>query len=309
MHGAIFVPTVQDTKWLLDMLPGHSPAELPVAGKRIIDYDIEYARKLDFDMFEVIDWAYSKRLETSVVDLTSMNAPVFYQHWTGEIPRGLNDLASQSTPLTQHIEDGTAVLWGLMVTFNFEPHAGFLPIPDEELVNTPSGVYRYLNGKWCRRKLPSMIVKTPKDWLDVNRAVLHSPGLFTLPGYSAEKDVHLGRNVVLEHGTEVKPPVVLQDNCWCARNVTLDGDVVVGEGSFISEGAHLTRTVVGDDTYVGLGLDLTDKIVIGHRIIDANTGVYTDIEEPGLARGLGGGFGWISKIFAFLLGNSRGRVK
>ena len=81
---------------------------------------------------------------------------------------------------------------------------------------------------------------------------------FTLPGYSAEGGVYLGSNVVMEHGMEVKKPVLLQDNVWCSRNVRLNGLCIIGKGAFIDEGTHLQRTVVCDNTYIGEGLELVD---------------------------------------------------
>ena len=100
--------------------------------------------------------------------------------------------------------------------------------------------------------------------------------------------------------------MILQDNTWCARNVRLDGDVVVGQRAFIGEGSHLSRTIIGDDTYVGTGLELSDKIIVGRRIIDVQTGSWTDIEEPGLVGTIGGG-GWLRRLWVFLKGTSQGR--
>ena len=88
----------------------------------------------------------------------------------------------------------------------------------------------------------------------------------------------------------------------------LDGDVIVGQRSFIGEGAYLKRTIVGDDTYVGMGLELEDKIVVGRRIIDAASGHWTDVEEPGVAQYIRGfGAGWLRKLWRFFCGTSHGR--
>ena len=38
MDSALFVPSVPQTGWLGTVLPGLSPAELPIAGRRYIDY-------------------------------------------------------------------------------------------------------------------------------------------------------------------------------------------------------------------------------------------------------------------------------
>jgi NDP-sugar pyrophosphorylase family protein len=151
------------------------------------------------------------------------------------------------------------------------------------------------------------VVRNAMAWYRMNLAVLHNPDVFTLPGYSVEKGVHLGRNVVMERGTEVKGPVLLQDNVWCARNVRLDGDVIVGKGSFVSEDAHIARTIICDNTFIGPGLELIDKIVAGSHVIDAATGEWTDIEEPGIARRIGEDGGWLRGLWRFLQGASRGR--
>ena len=82
----------------------------------------------------------------------------------------------------------------------------------------------------------------------------------------------------------------------------------MGKGTFIGEGAKLLRTVVGDDTYVGAGLDLVDKIVIGRRIFDAVTGAWTVLDDSGVAGHIQGFVPkWISGIWKFLYGASRGR--
>jgi len=158
------------------------------------------------------------------------------------------------------------------------------------------------------RVLPhGLIVRSVKAWHALNFSVLHNPGSFTLPGYSSERDAYVGRNVVLELGTSVKPPVLLQNNTWCARNVVLDGDVIVDSGSYVSEGARLKRTVVCRDTFIGAGLDFDGKIVAGSRVIDAETGTWVDLEEPGLARRIPTGLGWLRTVWRFLRGRSYGR--
>ncbi len=307
MKGVIYVPSIPHTEWLDEILPGFSPAELPVAGRRIIDYNIEFVQKSGYEMCEVLDWRFSRRMEASFADLTATALPIFYQRGNGRQPWGLIDLMRMATPLTTHIEDDIAVAWGVGLPDGLADAPEFEPLNPGECADTPPGAYKRIDGRWMRFKHRIMTIASPRDWLDVNLKVLNSPKCFTLPGYSAEKDVYLGRNVVLEHGVDVKPPVLLHDDSWCARNVTLEGNVIVGRGSFVSEGAYLKNTVVGDDTCIGRGLELENKIVIGRRIIDADTGVYTDIEEPGIVRGIGGG-GFLKKALAFIHGNSRGRA-
>ena len=40
MDCLLFVPLVADSKWVLDILPSTSATELPVAGRRFVDYGL-----------------------------------------------------------------------------------------------------------------------------------------------------------------------------------------------------------------------------------------------------------------------------
>lgn len=274
MKGIIFVPAVEQTRWVEELLPGITPAELPIAGKRYIDYALEYASNNGYEMAEILDWRYSDKLAADFSDLTGFPFPIFYQKGNGDLPKSPEDLKGQSTPLTQDLEDDITVVWGL--------------------------------------RLGDFEIKNVADWHKINMDILSAASAgdtsYTLPGYSAEGGVFLGRNVVMENGFEAKKPVLVQDDVWCSRNVRLDGHCIIGKGSVIDEGAHLERTVVGDDTYIGIGLDLVDKLVMGHRIIDAKTGVWTDVEEPGVARGIGKGPGIWRRILNFLRGETDWRM-
>lgn len=308
MTKLLFMPSVAATEWLRELLPWISPVELPVAGRRFLDYALECAQKFGFRIAGVLDWRFSETVAADCGNLSARGLPVIYQKGTGPLPRGLNALDRVVSPFTNPVQDGLVVVWGLCLTSHRPEEVNFDPVPAAECEDTPPGIYCRKDGRWMRVRPHGLTARDVRSWYRMSSAVMSNAWLFTLPGYSSEKDVHLGRSVVLERGTTVKPPVILLDNSWCARNVRIDGDVIVGQGSFIGEGARLAHTVVCDDTYVGVGLDLENKIVIGRRIIDIETGAWTDIEEPGVAlhiKGFGGN--WLKRLWRWLLGTSRGR--
>ena len=310
MKKVLFMPSVSQSEWLHGLLPWLSQAELPVAGRRFIDYALESAQKNGFGVVGILDWHFSKNLFADCNNLTARGVPVLYQPGNGTLPRGLSDLDSIRSPFTNPVQDGLVVVWGICLTSHGSDEITYEEVSGGDCDETPVGIYLRKDGRWVRIRPQGIAVRDVRSWQRLSITVLENPWLFTLPGYSAEKNVHLGRNVILEHGTKVTPPVIMQDNTWCARNVRLDGDVIVGQRSFIGEGAHLKRTIVGDDTYVGMGLDLEDKIVVGHRVIDAETGHWTDVEEPGVAqhiRGFGGS--WPRRLWRFLRGTSYGRSR
>ena len=307
MDNILFVPSTRELEWVQDVLPGTSPAELPVAGRRAIDYAMERAQEFGVMFTEVLDWHFSQKLADEFADMTRTGFPVFYMKGEGEVPRGLKDIEGYSSPLTSNIMDGLVVAWGLAISTHLAEDVKLSPVSDEECADTPAGLYRRENGRWMRITPHGLVIRSVKAWHELNFVVLRNAEKFTVPGYSSERDVHLGRSVVMEYGTDVKPPVLLNDNTWLARNVQLCGDVVVDSGSYISEGAKLRRTVVCRDTFIGAGLDLDGKIVSGRRVIDAETGTWVDLEEPGLARRIPHGLGWMRSIWHFLRGRSFGR--
>lgn len=309
MESVLFLPSIKENAWVQEILPGKSSAELPVAGRRYIDYAIEEAFCLGADVCEILDWTHSPSLAQYFLDPTRTNHPVFYEKGEGPRPTGLDGLSAFKTPLTATIEDGLIVVWGLCITGHKPQETRLVPVTEEECRTTPPGAYVRRDGRWMKSLPSGICIGDPEEWHRVNFAILRNPGSFTLPGYSAENGVHLGHNVVLEHGTEVKPPVLLEDNIWCARNVTLDSDVIIESGSFIGEGAYLKRTLVCADTYVGTDLDLTDKIVVGRRIIDPASGAWIDTSDKGVARGIGEPriVKLLRRIWRFLKGKSHGR--
>ena len=256
---------------------------------------------------EVLDWRFSEQLADHFADLTRTGCPVFYVKGEGPIPKGLKDIEGYSSPLTNDISDGLVVVWGVAISTHLAKDVKLEPLSDADCADTPAGLYRREGGRWMRIVPHGIVVRNIRAWHALNFIVLRQPDTFTLPGYSTERDVHIGRNVVIEHGTEVKPPVLLQDNTWFARNVRIDGEVIVDSGSYVSEGARLCRTVVCRDTYIGAGLDFEGKIVAGRRVVDAATGTWVDLEEPGLARHIPTGLGWFRSLWHFIRGRSFGR--
>lgn len=308
MQCALFVPSILKTGWVGEVLPGTSPAELPICGRRYIDYALEAAARFNIVLCEVLDWGWSARMQHEFDDITRGAIPVVYHRREGNPLHGLNDLVGLPGPLTVDIENGLFVLWGLALPCHKLVEARMEPITDAEAAETPIGTYRYVDGRWMRVMPCGFIVDDAQSWFDLNMTMLKNPFGFTLPGYSAEEGVHIGSNVGLEKGTEARPPVIVGNDAWCERNVVINGQVVIGRGAVVTEGVKLDRTVVCDNTFVGRGLDLTGKVIYGNRVIDGQTGAWTDVDDVGIAHFIKPvSFGWLGLVWRFLAGTSMRR--
>ena len=121
MDNILFVPTTREMAWVQDILPGTSPAELPVAGKRVIDYAIERAQRFGVMFTEILDWQFSQKLADDFTDMTRTGCPVFYSKGKGPVPKGLKDIEGYSSPLTADITDGLVVVWGVAISTHSAP--------------------------------------------------------------------------------------------------------------------------------------------------------------------------------------------
>ena len=50
---------------------------------------------------------------------------------------------------------------------------------------------------------------------------------------------------------EYGKPIVIEDNCWIASNVTICGGVTIGEGSVIGAGSVVTKSIPKNSLAVG----------------------------------------------------------
>ena len=104
--------------------------QLPVAGRRIIDYAIERAQKFGVMFTEILDWNFSERLVDDFADMTRTGVPVFYMKGEGPMPKGLRDLEGYSSPLTGAMADGLVVVWGLAISMHTADEVTLEPVSD-----------------------------------------------------------------------------------------------------------------------------------------------------------------------------------
>ena len=130
MDNILFVPAIRELEWVQEILPGTSPAELPVAGRRAIDYALECAQRFGVMFTEILDWRFSQTLADDFADMTRTGYPVFYMKGEGPMPSGLRDIEGYSSPLTSVVNDGLVVVWGLAISTHTPEDVSLEPVPD-----------------------------------------------------------------------------------------------------------------------------------------------------------------------------------
>lgn len=282
---AFYFPSVPDSALLEKLLPGGAPAEAPVTGRNFVDWALESACRFGVDSAVLVDKRISPALERRFAMDRDGLCAVSTMRLAKGLPQSLAEVSASPWFRGIAADGGSAiVVWGDALPLYKPEETGYRPVPQSALRDTPTGIYHWVEGRWLEPEAGAFAMRDAASWLDLSMRLLAGEGGFTLPGYSAENGAYLCRNVVLEHGTEAKPPVLMLDNAWCARDVKLENGVILGRNSFVGRGSRLSRTMVCDDTYIGKWLDLEGKIVLGDRIVDAATGACVDVEESAIAR-------------------------
>jgi len=198
------------------------------------------------------------------------------EQWRGD---GLLFLCAPAFPLRSEtpprLPDHATSVWKL----NDNP-VGFL-------TTDPAALDAFLNSKSpplssapdCGIQASSL--DTAKDYFDLNmRMVDGEIRNYLAPGYSLKEDSCVGFNVVIPPSTRLQPPLMIGNNCRFQPLTVLGPGAVIGNQVVVDSQTELSSCVVLDGTYLGKNLEFQGKILAGRHLIDPESGVVLELEDP-----------------------------
>ncbi|MCB0086989.1 MAG: NDP-sugar synthase [Caldilineaceae bacterium] len=84
---------------------------------------------------------------------------------------------------------------------------------------------------------------------------------------------------VIHQSVRITPPVFVGEGSQIGPDVELGPNVVIGSHVVVDEGATIRNSTILRNTYVGQLVELNNRIVNKSRLIDAETGEYTQITD------------------------------
>lgn len=244
----VFVPwRCADEVWTR-AFPDRTLGELPVAGRQFVEHQLDWADACGATDVVVLDYGYSTRLAHHLVGDGR-------HRWSFSLryERLASPVSSPADVRAALDALGIGDEIGRLVVGPFFPYAG-------ELAE----------------------IRSVREYAALNFRVLSEPRGCTLAGYSSEKGVCLGMNVILKTSREIVRPICLGDNVRVGFGCALDGRVIVGSNSIVDGGARLQDCIVLPFTYIGRKMEMRRKIVDGNRVIDIDSGNSVEIGESGL---------------------------
>ena len=278
MNACLYVG-YQDNEWVWEILPGKSPAEMPIVGKSWARHAVDLCSLLKVSDIYITDCFFYPELTERLGDGSFWSTKLHHLPST--------DVLNPDRLFEQHegkipADDDLLIFWGQVlpdlpdIDRLFDELQPVEPAPDEAL---PSGIYLRKDGKLRRCVCPLHRMDSPQSYFDLNMRMLNHPGIYNLPGFSEGKDFCIGANVVTLFGCTLKPPLVIQDHSALGRSTVLEGDVIIGSNVLIDDFTHLRRAVIFNNTYIGRHMQIEDKIVAERMVIDIKTGAHVEMSD------------------------------
>lgn len=264
------------SNWARDIFPELSPASLPVAGKSWCFHAVDLCNLLHVSDVLVVDSVFNSDLGNRLGNGSYWSLNLQYKSDT--------DLLSPDTILSKlnafAAGDDLLIIWGMLLPEieKAEDLSSSLRLVEHPEKGCPNGIYLLKDGRLYECVCPLLRLDSLKSFFDSNFLMLHSPGIYSPPGYSSEKEFSIGMNVIIMPDSEISMPVIIKDNALVGNKVKLHNGVIIGRSVAIDTGAELDHSIIMNHSYVGRNILIRNKIVNGERVIDPETNDYVDLD-------------------------------
>lgn len=142
-----------------------------------------------------------------------------------------------------------------------------------------------LSRKGATRRFPAhdiapQAMRSLQDYYELNMALVRGEIRHYLsPGYAKQDEAYLGFNVAYPPSAELTPPLIIGNDCRIHARARLGPDVVMGNRTIVDRQARVARSVVLDGTYLGAGIEVEDRIVAGHKLIDPQDDTVLELRD------------------------------
>ncbi len=259
-----------------EIFPELSQASLPVAGKSWCFHAIDLCSLLHATDVLVVDNVYNEDLCNRLGNGSYWSLKLGYK------TDGVLPLADILQKLEEYAAgDDLLIICGLVLPVIEKADdllSSLRPVENPEKI-IDNGVYIVKGGQIFECECPLLRLDSLKSFFDNNFAMLHNPGVYSLPGYSSKKEFSIGMNVIIMPDSEISLPVIIKDNALVGEKTILRNGVIIGRSVAIDAGAELDHSIIMNHSYVGRNMLIHDKIVNGERVIDPETGSYVDLED------------------------------
>jgi acetyltransferase-like isoleucine patch superfamily enzyme len=276
----------------------------PAGGKPLVEYWLEWAAELGADDVRLVLGDGADEVEAFCGDgsrwglritygfLKDMSDPEAYLRrspgqWEDGLlyiaapvfPRRRKDPAAENTPRVHAPLPGHAWLLhqqtGRPACFLSRDAAAI-----RAFIGGPSPVSQ---GDWAELGIEPLALVDLNAYYELNmRLVQGEISRYVPPGFGGGDNAFIGSNVVLPPSVELRPPLIIGNDCRINPMAVIGPNAVIGNRVIVDRQTVLSDSVILDDTYLGRNLEIAGRVVSGTRLIAPTDGTAVDIADPWL---------------------------
>lgn len=105
---------------------------------------------------------------------------------------------------------------------------------------------------------------------------------YVTPGYSSQDGNYVGYDVIYPASASLAPPIMIGNHCRIQPGCEIGPNAVIGNNVLIDRNTDLSNCIVLDGSYVGMRMEMKNKIVAGKKLIDPEDGTVLEIGDSWL---------------------------
>lgn len=260
------------SEWTSEYFRDTGAYMLPVLGKPLIEYYLDYCVLCGIEEVLIIKYEYDHELWDFVGNGTKWGLSISIST-TLDFTK-IDEICAEHKSFFEDEED-ILILEGFFMPYYNRLAEKKVPVASLGLsqISLLEGDSEKVEVAPCEvEKIASL-----KDYYNLNmRLIERDEGRLFRRGYSAEENVSIGMNVVIKDRTIIKSPIFIGDKVQIEYGAKLGKNVIIGDSCIVDMRTRMEDSIILSKTYVGTDLDLKRKIVTGTTIINVDDGVSLD---------------------------------
>jgi len=133
--------------------------------------------------------------------------------------------------------------------------------------------------QYSYKDISVQLINSIQNYFDISINLLkHYTKNYAIPGYSSEDNIFIGQNVEITRMTQLQTPSSIGNNVRL-HDAVIGPFAIVGSNTFIDKMSKIENAIVYDNTYIGTGIEIVNKIIFKKMIIDPKTGETLDVPD------------------------------
>ena len=274
--------------WTHKFFPDIQPHLLKIINKPLIEYYIDLCFLMGIKDIRIVADSPETELNEYLTDGSQWGANITYS--LSKPGDSLKDIVNKNKGF---IDNEKLFLFNNLIFVNYDKRK-----PDFALINknVNTKVFAHKAGglfiindfenldfetmeQYSNKDITVNIINSIHDYFEISiNQLKYFSQNYTIPGYNTEDNIFIGQNVKISRMTQLHKPSAIGNNVRL-HDAVIGPLAIIGSNSFIDKMTKVENAIVYDNTYIGSGIEIINKIIFRKMIINPETGETLDVPD------------------------------